>query len=82
MITYLADKDRSRFKTGDRHPKPRFNLATFAEYDPITGKEVWCSIYGNADAPFRLANLSQQRRANNTCADDRPSRTTPCRRQE
>lgn len=50
-----------RYKTGDPHPNPALNLTRFVEYDELR-RPVWTSVYGDNEAPFRLARLSAQRR--------------------
>jgi hypothetical protein len=49
-----------RYKTGDRHPE--LNQTAFVEYDE-NGHEIWTSVYGDTEAPYRLANLNAQRRS-------------------
>jgi hypothetical protein len=56
-----------RFQTGDPHPNPAFNLTRFVEYDALD-RPVWTSVYGDSDAPFRLANLNAQRRTGHMSA--------------
>jgi hypothetical protein len=48
------------YRTGDRHPTD--NLLAFVEYCE-EGHEIWTSIGGDIEAPYRLANLNAQRRA-------------------
>jgi hypothetical protein len=62
-------------KTGDPHPLWKF--AAFVEYDEITGKEVWCSVYGDSEAPCRLAKMSEQRRMNSKGVDGHHDNRTP-----
>ena len=56
---HRAEKGQ-QYKTGDRHPT--HNLTAFVEYDE-EGHEIWTSIGGDSEAPFRLASLNAQRRA-------------------
>jgi hypothetical protein len=48
------------YKTGDMHPV--HNFTAFVEYDE-SGREIWTSVYGDTEAPYRLANLNAQRRS-------------------
>ena len=67
------------YKTGDPHPNPSLNLTRFVEYDPELG-EVWTSVYGDSEAPFRLARLSAQRRIESKYTPHRSVGTAlPCR---
>ena len=66
-----------KFKTGDPHPNPSLNLMRFVEYDPdLNGAPVWCSIYEDSEAPYRLAKRSQQRRESNRRGDVHPDNQT------
>jgi hypothetical protein len=49
-----------KYKTGDLHPE--LNQTAFVEYDE-NGHEIWTSIYGDTEAPYRLANLNAQGRS-------------------
>jgi hypothetical protein len=49
-----------QYKTGDKHPV--HNLCAFVEYDDEIG-EIWTSIAGDPEAPFRLALENRQRRS-------------------
>ena len=69
------------YKTGDPYPNPACNLLRFVEYDE-NGREVWTSIYRDNEAPYRLANLSEQRRCENMSASPRNPRTETPRRQD
>jgi hypothetical protein len=44
-----------RYKTGDSHPV--HNLLAFVGYCE-EGHEIWTSVYGDSEAPFRLAKLN------------------------
>ncbi len=46
------------YKTGDRHPV--HNLLAFVGYCE-EGHEIWTSVYGDTEAPYRLAKLNGQR---------------------
>ena len=47
------------YKTCDPHPHHKF--LAFVEYDEL-GHGVWTSVYGDIEAPYRLAKLNAQRR--------------------
>lgn len=59
-----------RYETGDPHPNPAFNLTRFVEYDELD-RPVWTSVYGDSEAPYRLAALSEQRRQESTSMNAR-----------
>jgi hypothetical protein len=51
------------YQVGDPHPHHKF--LAFVEYDE-QGHGVWTSVYGDTEAPYRLAKLNAQRRAAGT----------------
>ncbi len=48
-----APQVQKEYKTGDRHPT--LSTLAFVGYTVI-GEEVWTSVCGDSEAPFRLAN--------------------------